>query len=587
MMGVGQARRGVRPRLADSVLAIRHGLLGIGLLSGLVNLLLLGIALYIIVMFDTVQPARSLATLVSLFLMVFASIVFYGLFCAIRSRLVLDMAAAVHRHMSASMPGAITYIAMNGGGSGDGLQPLDDLEDIRTFLSGPGPIALLDLPWILLAMLLLFVVHFWLGALALVAIVVMAGLCLAMERSAGTRLQWLADARSYRRLIADEQRSHAEAIAVLGMGSRFGYRWAAFERRVLTAQQEQDRLAGTMDLAAGALRLLFLASALAVGVWLTFDDRATVGVIVGSAILLYQTLAPVDRALAHWPSFAGARRAWQRLDQLLPMLAVPSVSTTLPRPTEQLEVAQLAVAAPGRPYPIVQGIGFRLRAGEALGIVGPSGAGKTVLLRALIGLWRPSHGAIRLDGATLEQWNPELLGAHIGYLPQNIELLNGTVAQNIARFDPDATSEEIIAAATAAGVHDMILRLPDGYDSKVGRDGGMMAPGQRQRIALARALFRDPFLVILDDPNSNLDDDGDAALLAAIAAIRARNGVAIIVAYRHDVFEHVDHIMVMRNGAMAAFGPRERMLQRLLGNAGSSPPQGNSVSIGNDPSNPG
>lgn len=576
LMWVWIMNAGKRPRLLESLRPLRHGLVGLGLLSGFINLLLLGFALYVMVMFDTVMPGRNLATLVGLSLMLFVVVALYGGFAIFRMRFLTEIASAVHRHMANRMPAAIHFIAMNGGGSGDGLQPLDDVEDLRAFLSGPGAAALLDLPWVVFAAAFLCVAHFWLGALALLAILAMAALCLIMERGAERPVEWLAEGRSYRRLISDEHRSRAETIHILGMAERFGFRWNRIERGIFAVQLQQEKLSGTLELTAISLRLFFFAATLALGIWLAFDDRATVGVIMGAAILLYLALAPMDRALANWSGFCAARRAWNRLDQLLPVLIRQDISTILPPPTQSLEVAQLAIAQPGTTYPIVQGIGFRLKGGESLGIIGASGAGKTVLLRGLTGVWHPVHGTVRLDGAALQQWSSDLLGPHIGYLPQGVELLNGTVAQNIARFDPDATSEEVIAAASAAGVHSLILHLPEGYETKIGRDGLLLPPGQRQRIGLARALFRDPFLVLLDDPSSNLDSDGDAALTQALRGVRARKGIAIIAASRHDILDDVDYIMVMKNGTMGAFGPRDRVIQRLLTTGPVT------VSLGND-----
>jgi ATP-binding cassette subfamily C protein PrsD len=564
-MNVGQSGAGARAGIWELIRPVRQGLIGVTLVSGFLNLLLVGGALYVTVLFDTALPGRSGETLAGLFLLSVGGIVAFGFFGVLRSRLLGDVATALHLNMAGQMPAGIHHIATFGGGSGDGLQPLDDLEDLRLFLSSSTPGALLDLPWALLALIFLFVAHVWLGAVALLALAVMAIPCVIIERSAQAQVEWLGDAKSYRRLVADEHRRHAEVIEVTGMIQRFGYRWTSLDRQILTAQLQQDRLAATLDIVSGALRVLALAAVLTVGIWLSYDNAASVGVIFACGILMFQVLAPVDRAVAGWPGFAAARRAWNRLNQLLPMLKRSKVTTVLPPPVQSFEVGQLVVAAPGRQQPLIHNIGFRLNGGEALGIVGANGAGKTVLMRALSGYWRPAQGVIRLDGAVLDQWDPEALGEHIGYLPQNVELLNGSVAQNIARFDPAATSEEIIAAAKAAGAHDFILRLPQGYETEVGRDGRLMPPGHRQRIGLARALFRDPFVLLLDDPDSNLDLEGQAALTSALAGVRKRKGIAITIAYQLEILAHVDHIMVMQAGGLAAFGPRDRMLQRLRG----------------------
>lgn len=565
-MGIlGQTEPGTGSPSATILQKLRRGLIGLGLLSGFMQCIILGGALFLMMMFDIILPGRSTASLVGVFMLAVGAVLFLGGFSILRSRMLIDLSAMVQADLSPGMPGAIQYVAVNGGGAGDGQQPLDDLEDVRAFLASSGAAALLDLPWSLLALLMLFLFHVWLGAVALVALIVVGILCFALESGSARPLGWLAEGRSYRRLVADEQRRQVDAVHGLGMRARFGARWLGLDRRVADMRRQQERTSVTIAVASGAFRLIFFILMLTVGIALAFNDRASVGVVVAAAILLFQILLPADRAIEAWPDFVAARLAWRRLSKLMPLLDRGMVSTLLPPPVEALELGQVAITAPGRTNVLVQGVGFRLKAGQALAVVGHSGAGKSVLLRAIVGLWRPAHGVIRLDGATLDQWESDILGSHIGYLPQTNELLIGTVGQNIARFDFEARSDEIIAAAEAAGVHEQILRLPDGYETEVGRDGKSVPPGLRQRIALARALFRDPFLVVLDDPHSSLDVEGDAALVKAIAKIRARNGIVIIVAYRTNILPLMDHILVMRQGTMAAFGPPDNILPRLLG----------------------
>lgn len=561
----GQQDTAVETGPANVTPKLRRGLIGLGLLSGFMQCIIMGGALFLMLLFDIILPGRSVASLVGMFLLATVVVLFLGGFAILRSRMMIDLAGVVQGELAADMPIAVQYIAAHGGGSGDGQQPLDDLEDVRGFLASPGAAALMDLPWSLLALLMLFMMHVWLGAVGLVALVVVVLFCVATEIRASRSLASLAEGRSYRRLVADEQRRQVDALQGLGMRARFGARWLGLDRRIAGAKAEQERLTATTGLAAGAFRLIFFILMLTVGVALSFDDRASVGVIVAAAILLFQIMIPAERAIEAWPSFVAARNGWDRLSKLMSLLERSLVSTLLPPPVEMLEVGQLAVAPPGRSSVLIQGIGFRLKAGEALAVVGHSGAGKSVLMRAIVGLWRPVHGVIRLDGATLDQWEPDILGSHIGYMSQANELLIGTVGQNIARFDFEARSDEIIAAAEAAGVHEQILRLRDGYETEVGRDGAALPPGLRQRIALARALFRDPFLVVLDDPHSQLDVDGDAALSVAIGRVCARGGIVIVVAYRNNLLPIMNHILVMRQGAMAAFGPPDNILPRLLG----------------------
>ena len=565
-MGIfGQRDPGAESGPASIMQRLRRSLIGLGLLSGFMQCVIVGGALFLMLMFDIILPGRSAASLVGMFMLATVVTLFLGGFAILRSRMMIDLSGMVQAELSPEMSVAVQYVAAHGGGSGDGQQPLDDLEDVRGFLASPGAAALMDLPWSLLALLMLFIMHIWLGAVALLALAVVAIFCFTMEVSASRALATLAEGRSYRRLIADEQRRQVDALQGLGMRARFAARWLGLDRRVADMRSGQERLTVTIGLASGAFRLIFFIMMLTVGIALAFNDRASIGVIVAAAVLLFQMLIPAERAIEAWPSFVAARQAWQRLFKLMPLLERSMVSTLLPPPVETLELGQVAVGPPGRSSVLVQGVGFRMKAGEALAVVGHSGAGKSVLLRAIVGLWRPVHGVIRLDGATLDQWEPDILGSHIGYMPQTNELLIGTVGQNIARFDFGARSEEVIAAAEAACVHEQILRLPDGYETEVGRDGRALPPGLRQRIALARALFRDPFLVVLDDPHSCLDVEGDAALTKAIGNIRARGGIVIVVAYRNNIFSLMDHILVMRQGAMAAFGPPDNILPRLLG----------------------
>jgi ATP-binding cassette subfamily C protein len=297
---------------------------------------------------------------------------------------------------------------------------------------------------------------------------------------------------------------------------------------------------------------------------LVIDGKATAGIIFASSILAGRALAPVDAAIANWRGFVGARQSWSRLSNLLRQVPAPShARTSLPPPAQTLSVEHLTLTPPSATRTTVNDASFRMQAGQAVGILGPSGSGKSSLVRGVIGAWKPARGCVRLDGATVDQWDADQLGAHIGYLPQSVELFAGTIAQIIARFEPDAPAELVFAAARAAGVHDLILQLPDGYDLDVGEDGGQLSAGQRQRIALARALYRDPFLVVLDEPNSNLDHEGETALIRAVQQVRARGGIVLMVAHRPAILAAVDLALFMRGGTVQAFGPRDEVLAKV------------------------
>jgi PrtD family type I secretion system ABC transporter len=310
--------------------------------------------------------------------------------------------------------------------------------------------------------------------------------------------------------------------------------------------------------------MMLQSAVLGVGAYLVIHQEATAGIIIAGSILSARALAPVDLAIAHWKSFVAARQSWHRLTKLLEQMPVKPTPTLLQSPSSRLSVEGVGIAAPGDQKVIVQDVTFVLTAGAGLGVIGPSGSGKSSLARALVGVWQPFRGKVRLDGAALDQWSTDVIGRHIGYLPQDVELFAGTVAQNICRFDPEAKPELVLAAAKDAGVHDMIIKMRDGYNTQVGEQGTALSAGQAQRVALARALYGDPFLVVLDEPNSNLDTEGDEALTRAVRAARERGAVVVVVAHRPIGIEAVDQILVLRDGRMQAFGPKETVLAQVL-----------------------
>jgi ATP-binding cassette subfamily C protein len=302
---------------------------------------------------------------------------------------------------------------------------------------------------------------------------------------------------------------------------------------------------------------------LGVGAYLVIRQEATPGIIIAGSILGARALAPVDLAIANWRGFVGARQSWRRLNELLKRFPAEEQQLALPKPKSHISVENASIVPPGDQRVVVQEISFRMEKGSGLGIVGPSASGKSSLARIIAGVWAPVRGTVRIDGATLDQWPPSVLGKNIGYLPQDVELFSGTVTENIARFQPDPNPDDVIAAAMAAGVHELILRIPGGYEAEIGEGGASLSAGQRQRIALARALYGNPFLVVLDEPNSNLDAEGEEALTKAILSVRARGGIAIIIAHRPSALAGVDYMLVMMQGRCQAFGPKEEVLNKL------------------------
>ena len=349
----------------------------------------------------------------------------------------------------------------------------------------------------------------------------------------------------------------------MGMVGRIAKRWREANRSYIAATGQASDVVGGLGAASKVLRLLLQSSLLAVGAWLVIHQESTPGIIIAGSILGGRALAPVDLAIANWRGFIGARQSWHRLSRLLAQLPPRTEPMPLQPPSKSIVVQNAAVCPPGEQKIVCQDVNFTLTGGKALGIIGPTASGKSSLARMLVGVWSPLRGTVRLDGATLDQWSPEALGRHVGYLPQDVELFPGNVAQNIARFEDPPNPEAVLAAAQAAGVHDLIVNLPDGYETKVGERGSALSAGQAQRIALARALYRDPFLVVLDEPNSNLDAEGDEALTRAILGLRARGAIAVVVAHRPSAIAGVDYILVMAKGRQQQFGPKEEVLTRV------------------------
>ncbi|WP_448659543.1 type I secretion system permease/ATPase [Sphingomonas sp. CJ99] len=553
-----------RSELSAALWSLRGALGGVAALSAGINLLTLTGSIYMMMVYDRILPSQSGATLLSLFLMVIAAYAFYGLFDVLRAHLLSDVGLSLERMLHDRVQRLDFTLAAAGRRDPAQPPPLRDLDQIRAFLGSAGPAALIDLPWILFFVLLLTAVHWSLGLVTLAAGIVLCALTLAADRSTRAYLTDSARAGLKRETLAQRSRSHAELIRALGMRDAMLGQHAQAGTEVAAAQaalaESTARFAGWSRV----FRMFVQAAVLSVGAVLVIDNQASGGVIFAASILSGRALAPVDAAIANWRGFVGAREAWARLGALLdrhPAEADPEIR--LPPPVATLTIERVTLVPPGSERIAVAEVSFQLRAGQVLAILGPSAAGKSSLVRGIIGAWPAARGTVRLDGAALNQWPSETLGRHIGYLPQSVELFGGTIAQNIARFDPDADDAAVMAAARAAGVHDAILAMPGGYSVDIGEGGQFLSAGQRQRIGLARALYGDPFLVVLDEPNSNLDGDGEAALSRALADVGRRGGIAIVVAHRKQVLDVATHVAMLQGGQLRAFGPKEQVLARL------------------------
>ncbi|WP_405052187.1 type I secretion system permease/ATPase [Sinorhizobium sp. 8-89] len=549
---------------AQALRDCRAAFIGVGVASALVNILYLTGSFFMLEVYDRVLPSRSIPSLIALSFLALLLYSFQGAFELIRGRMLVRIAGALDETMSGRIYRALVKAPLKLRIHGDGLQALRDFDQVRSFLSGAGPAALFDLPWLPFYIAICFLFHPVIGLIAIGGGLILTLLTYLTNRGTQAPAKKASEAGGMRNAFAQASQRNAEVVQAMGMSGRLTDLW---ERRNEEFRLENRR---TSDIGNGygalskVFRMALQSGVLAAGAVLVIKGQASPGIIIAGSILTARALAPVELAIGNWRGLVGARQSWQRLKELLGALPEAEAPLALPTPRDRLSVEGLASGPPAAQRLVVTDISFTVRAGSALGIIGPSASGKSSLARAILGVWPAYRGSVRLDGAALDQWDSDALGRHIGYLPQDVELFEGTVAQNICRFAEDATPEAIVAAATAARVNDLILRLPNGYETEIGEGGTALSAGQRQRIALARALYGDPFLVVLDEPNSNLDAEGEQALSEAIMNVRARGGIVVVVAHRPSALASADLVLMMQEGRMQAFGPRDEVLGKVL-----------------------
>lgn len=555
-----------RGELAGALSVDRPAWMTVSMLSMMVNILMLSGSIFLMLVYDYVLPSHSGPTLAGLFALVLLAYVFQAAFDTLRSRLLVDIATAFDERVCPRIMAAVQTTRIRNGPN-DGLSAsgaLRDLDAVRGFMAGPAPGAFFDLPWVFVFLLVLALLHVWLALATLLGAILVGVIAQRTYRSTIDPAKRSAE-RANARFAAHEQRiRHAETAKALGMQQALEARWAEVNSHYLDAQSRLSHVSAWYGGLSRMTRMAVQSLILAVGALLVINGKASGGVIFASSLLSGRALAPIDQIIAHWRSFAGVFESWTRLESLLdhtPAYRPPEVQ--LPRPERTLQVSELYVSPPGSQRITAYGANFALEAGDILGVIGLSGSGKTSLVRALVGAWQPVRGTIRLDGAALDQYDPDLLGQYLGYLPQSVELMAGTIAQNISRFRPNADPESIIAAAKSANAHDLIVSFPLGYETLVGSDGESLSGGQRQRIGLARALFGNPFLVVLDEPNANLDVDGEAALIASLRAIQNRGGITVMVAHSGGVIGQANKLLFMEGGAARLFGAREAVLAKV------------------------
>ena len=565
------AYSGQRSEVGDFLASCRQAFWGLAVFSGLSNILMLTGSFFMLQVYDRVLPSRSVSTLIGLLFLATILYAFQGALDLVRTRISGRVGRYLEETLGLRVYDAVVRLPLKTRGDGDGLQPLRDIDQVRNFLSSGGPTALFDLPWMPLYLGICFYFHFWIGTVALVgACVLILFTVLAEIRTKGATKASAGFATSLNAL-ASEGRRNAEVLRAMGMRHRAAERWHQVNMNFMAANEAASDAASGLGGMSKVFRMILQSGVLAVGAYLVIHQESTAGIIIASSILTARALAPVEMAIANWKGFVSARQAGRRLNQLLTLLPKEEEPMELPAPERSLSVDRIHVVPPGAERPVLYDVSFALSSGQGLGIIGPSGSGKSSLARALVGVWPQLHGKIRIDSAALDQWSPEALGRHLGYLPQDVELFDGSIAANISRFDPKATAAAVLGAARAAGVHELILSFPDGYGTRIGEGGAALSAGQRQRIALARAFYGDPFLVVLDEPSSNLDSEGEAALTEAILNVRRRGGIVIVVTHRPKSLDGVDHVLVIADGTAKAFGERDEVLNKVLRNSAPVP----------------
>jgi PrtD family type I secretion system ABC transporter len=553
-----------RSELAAALASCRGAFVATGLLSGMSNVLMLTGAMFMLEVYDRVLPSRSVSTLIGLAILAGGLYVALGLLDLIRGRILARIGISLDEAMSGRVYQTIVRLPAIIGQRNDGAAPMRDLDTVRAFLGGVGPVALFDLPWMPIYLGICFAFHFWIGMTAAVGAFILVMLTLLTEWLVLNPTRTTAQLAQSRTSMIEASRRNSEALVAMGMLPHLMARWIKVNADYLASNRRASDAAGGFGAISKVLRMVLQSAVLGIGAYLVIYQQASAGIIIAGSILSARALAPIDVAIAHWRGWVAARQSWERLRSLLAKIPSDTEPMPLEPPHQSLVVENASVVPPGEQKPVVRDLSLKLQRGNALGVIGPSASGKSSTARMLVGYWAPTQGKVCLDGAALDQWAPHVLGRYIGYLPQHVELLTGTVAQNISRFEPEADPKMIRAAAAAAGVHNMIVSLQDGYDTQIGERGAALSAGQAQRIALARALYRDPFLVVLDEPNSNLDAEGDAALTQAILGIRARGGIAVVIAHRPSAIAGVDLLLAMKEGRAAAFGPKDEVLAKVL-----------------------
>lgn len=542
--------------------ACRASFFSVGLFSMFINLLMLVPAFYMLQVYDRVVTSGSIPTLVMLTLVMILLMVTMGGLEWVRSRIMVRVSTRMDTLLGHRLYDASFKQALASGGMQASAQPLSDMTGLRQFLTGNGLFAFFDAPWVPIYIAIMFMFHPWFGVMAIIAVIILSTIAVINEKVTSKMLNEANRENMAATQFTSKNLRNAEVVESMGMLGRIRDRWQEKNHKVLALQGIASDRAGILTSLSKTIRLIVQSLVLGLGAYLAVQQEISPGLMIAGSILLGRALAPIDQMIGVWKQFVGARSQYHRLNDILGKIAQEPERMSLPEPVGAVSAENVMIAPPGTRTPVVKGVTFSVEPGDMVGIIGPSAAGKSTLVRAILGIWPTIGGKMRLDGADIFNWKRDELGPHIGYLPQDIELFDGTISENIARFG-EVDSDEVVRAARTAGVHELILQLPEGYDTVIGATGGMLSGGQRQRIGLARALYGNPKLVVLDEPNSNLDDQGEAALAQALEKLRLARVTVFVITHRASVLSQVQKLMVMKEGTILMFGPKDQVLADL------------------------
>ncbi|CAB5627653.1 MULTISPECIES: type I secretion system permease/ATPase [Pseudomonas] len=550
-----------RSELADVLFRLRRSFFALAAFSGVINVMMLTPAIYMLQVYDRALVSRNVTTLTMLTLLVIGLFMLMSALEMVRTRVLIRVGNFLDMDLNRRIFSAAFERNLSRAG-GNPAQALQDLAQVRQFLTGNGLFAFFDAPWTPIYLLVCYLIHPLLGLVTLIGSLILVGLAYITEKATQKPLAEANQAALSSASYANNNLRNAEVIEAMGMLPAIGKRWFQGHLRILQMQTLASDRAAIISSTGRFVRITLQSVILGAGALLAIEGKITPGMMIACSILTGRALAPVEQVIAAWKQLQGSRSAWGRLNDLLHDYPQRPPSMSLQRPMGMLAVENVVAGAPGTSNSIVRGVSFSLVPGESLGIIGPSASGKSTLARLLVGVWPTQAGKVRLDGADIFTWNKAELGPWLGYLPQDVELFEGTIAENIARF-AEVDSEAVIRAARSSGVHDMILRFPQGYDTRLAADGSPLSGGQKQRIALARALYGEPNLVVLDEPNANLDDVGEKALVDALAELKARGATVILISHRPNVLCAVDKVLMLRDGAVHMLGSRDEVFAAL------------------------